>query len=472
MSASDSSSLTAQSQHDVLDEKPQHNAQPTDQPLRTQVPDEEKAQQTTDQPVGSDHDGEVQKQPPVHPMHPSQFPDGGAKAWLCVAGSAACFFCSFGWINAVGVFQNYYESGPLRDYSPSTVGWIVSTEVFFMLFMSPWVGLFFDNYGPRYLLLVGTFLHVFGLMMTSLSTEYYQFFLAQGVCSAIGASMIFGPGMTCISTWFLKKRGMAIGITAAGSSLGGVIFPIVVSRMIPETGFPWAMRTCAFIILGLMIFANFAVSSRVPPMKRKFELMAFVRPFTEVPFALVTTATFLFYYGMFVPFAFIVSDAVSHGMSLTLAEYLVSILNAGSVFGRTLPGIIGDKVGRYNTMTAFCTLTTILILAVWIPADTNAIFIAFAPLFGFASGAAIGLTPALIAQISEVKDIGTRTGAAFGISAIAALTGTPIGGALVVENHGKFLHAKIFAGVTCAVGCLFFIAARISLAGTSLKKKV
>ena len=211
-----------------------------DSQQRIPVQDAEKADGSLS---SNDHDDATAK-PQMNSMHPSQFPDGGAQAWLCVAGGSAALFCSFGWINAVGVFQNYYQTGPLREYTPSTVGWIVSTEVFFMLFMSPWVGLIFDNFGPRPLLLAGTFLHVFGLMMTSLATKYYQFFLAQSICSAIGASMIFGPGMTCVTTWFFKKRGMAIGLTAAGSSLGGVLFPIVVSRMIPRTGFPWAMRTC------------------------------------------------------------------------------------------------------------------------------------------------------------------------------------------------------------------------------------
>lgn len=58
----------------------------------------------------------------------------------------------------------------------------------------PFVGKLFDNYGPRYLLLAGTVLHVFGLMMASVSKEYYQFILSQGVCSPIGASMLFFPG--------------------------------------------------------------------------------------------------------------------------------------------------------------------------------------------------------------------------------------------------------------------------------------
>lgn len=74
----------------------------------------------------------------------------------------------------VGVFQAYYQEHQLSSYSPSTVAWISSLTVFFMFFFGPVIGKVYDNYGPRYLLLVGTFLEVFGLMMTSLCTEYYQ----------------------------------------------------------------------------------------------------------------------------------------------------------------------------------------------------------------------------------------------------------------------------------------------------------
>lgn len=56
------------------------------------------------------------------------------------------------------------------------------------------VGKLHDRYGPRYLILGGTILHVFGLMMASLSTEYYQILLSQGVLSSIGASALFQPG--------------------------------------------------------------------------------------------------------------------------------------------------------------------------------------------------------------------------------------------------------------------------------------
>ena len=63
------------------------------------------------------------------PMDPASFPDGGLQAWLAVSGAFCCLFCSFGWINAIGVFQAYYETGPLKTYSASTISWIPSLEV-------------------------------------------------------------------------------------------------------------------------------------------------------------------------------------------------------------------------------------------------------------------------------------------------------------------------------------------------------
>src|SRR4051812_19499111 len=96
-------------------------------------------------------------------------------------------YVSFGWINCIGIFQEYYQLNTLKQYTSSTVSWIPSMELFMMFLGGPIFGKVFDNYGPRYLLLFGTFFHVFGLMMTSLSTEYYQILLSQGVCSALGA---------------------------------------------------------------------------------------------------------------------------------------------------------------------------------------------------------------------------------------------------------------------------------------------
>ena len=94
----------------------------------------------------------------------------------------------------MGSFQQYYEVGPLKDYSSSTIAWIPSLQIFFLFALGPVVGIIFDNYGPRPLIIGGTLLHVFGLLMASLAKTYYQFILSQGVCSAIGVACLYSPG--------------------------------------------------------------------------------------------------------------------------------------------------------------------------------------------------------------------------------------------------------------------------------------
>jgi MFS family permease len=241
-------------------------------------------------------------QPAAGGINLADFPDGGLQANLALLGGWCCLFCSFGWINCIGIFQDYYQLNTLSQYSSSTVSWIPSMEVFVMFLGGPVFGKVFDNYGPWYLLIFGTFFHVFGLIMTSLSSQYYQFFLAQSVCSAIGASAVFYAATGSVSTCFFKRRATAFGITASGSSLGGVIFPIMVSKLIPKIGFPWTMRAAAFLILGMLLIANVTVKSRLTPNPRKLDILEFFRPLRDPAFLLMCMAGFMFFFGTFLPF--------------------------------------------------------------------------------------------------------------------------------------------------------------------------
>jgi MFS family permease len=194
----------------------------------------------------------------------------------------------------------------------------------------PVAGKLVDEFGPRIPILLGSFLHIFGLMMTSLSTKYYQILLAQGVCSGIGCSFLFYPTIAACGTWFLRHRALAFGIMVSGSSLGGVILPIMVNHLVREIGFGWAMRTVAFLFLLLLVIANLTIKSRLPPLKKPFHVMEFVTPFTEKPFFLLALSGFFVYLGGFLPFNFLIVEGQAQGMSPGLANYLVPILNAAS----------------------------------------------------------------------------------------------------------------------------------------------
>lgn len=103
----------------------------------------EAATVTDDKPAGQQQDVEkggaetsAKAAPPI--FDPRQNPDGGLQAWLCVLGAFCTLFCSFGWINTIAVFQNYYQTHQLKEYSPSTVSWIPSLETFMNFFLGPW----------------------------------------------------------------------------------------------------------------------------------------------------------------------------------------------------------------------------------------------------------------------------------------------------------------------------------------------
>jgi hypothetical protein len=63
----------------------------------------------------------------------SDYPEGGLSAWLVVIGAWFGLFCTFGLVTCVGVFLEYYQTGPLARYSASTISWITSLQVFFQV---------------------------------------------------------------------------------------------------------------------------------------------------------------------------------------------------------------------------------------------------------------------------------------------------------------------------------------------------
>ena len=145
-------------------------------------------------------------------------------------------------ISAFSVFQTYYESGELFETSSANISWIGAIQCFLLQLTGLIAGPVFDRGYLRLLLVTGSFMIVFGLMMLSLSTEYWQALLAQAFCVGIGAGLLFVPTVSLIPTWFNTHIGLAIGIASSGSSLGGVIYPVVLYRLISQVGFPWAVR--------------------------------------------------------------------------------------------------------------------------------------------------------------------------------------------------------------------------------------
>lgn len=145
-------------------------------------------------------------------------------------------------LHSFGVFEEYYLAHNLSNKTASDVAWINSIQYCFIFLPGGFTGRLFDMGFFKPLMLFGILLFVFCQMMTSLSTEYYQLILAQGLGCGLAFGIIFSLAVAVPAHWFFAKRGLAYGVVAAGSSIGGVIFPIMTQRLIPMIGFPWTMR--------------------------------------------------------------------------------------------------------------------------------------------------------------------------------------------------------------------------------------
>lgn len=144
------------------------------------------------------------------------------------------------------------------------------------------------------------------------------------------------------------------------------------------------------------------------------------------------------------------------------------------MIGRTVPTWAADRVGRYNTAIVFGFLTTVAVWGFWVPLRGSIPgIITFAALYGTFSGAVIALTPALVSQISEVHEVGVRTGTLYGLLGISTLFGNLSAGAIVDRSGGQFTGLKVFCGACIAVGAVFLVGTRASIQkGWNWKGKV
>ncbi|KAL2176748.1 major facilitator superfamily domain-containing protein [Thermothelomyces heterothallicus CBS 202.75] len=412
-------------------------------------------------------------------LHPSaattvDFPEGGLTAWLVVLGSFCAMLSLFGLINSAAVFESYFTTHQLAHKTSSEIGWIFSLYLFIVFFVGIQVGPVFDRFGARVLVAAGTGLIFLSLLLLSWCEEYYQIILTYSVLGGLGGALLNSPAYGAIAHFFNVRRGLATGIATTAGGVGGVVFPVLLRALLPGVGFAWSCRVLAFIMLGLAVPSNLFIKTRLTPAKgqdgrRKVQsVWPDFSVFTDARFAFASIGIFFMEWGLFVPLTYIVSYAVAHGQDATESYLLLSYLNAGSVLGRVLPGFLADRLGRFNVIIVTIALCVITVLALWLPAGSSqAMLIAYAVLFGIASGSNLGLVPVCLGQLCDHRRYGRLFSTAMMVASFGTLSSVPIGGAILDlgSSESAWRNLVIFAGVSyfVALGC--YTTARILGAG-------
>lgn len=296
--------------------------------------------------------------------------------------------------------------------------------------------------------------------------------MVYSVLNGLGGAFIVTPCMGSIGHFFLLRRGNATGIAMTSGSIGGVVFPLMLQKLLPALGFAWSTRILGFILAGLLGIANLVVRSRLPrkPMGSFMNVAPDLTVFKDPPFALVSLGIFLMEWGIFIPLSYIAPYVTSNGHSSAFGFQIIAMLNAGSFFGRWLAGMVADMIGRVNTLILSILTCTIACLALWLPAENStAMIIVFAVIFGFVSGSNLSLSPVCVGQMCKTEHYGRYFSTCWMFVAFGTLTALPIGGQILSVNGGSYTGLTIFAGLSYAAAAACLIAARVLKVGWKIK---
>lgn len=397
-------------------------------------------------------------------------PDGGAVAWTQVLCMHIVFFNTWGVANGYGVFQQYYLQ--ILGKSASSISWIGSVQVFFLFFIGVAAGRMTDVGHFVTTFYCGVFLQVLGLFMTSLATTYYQVFLAQAVCLGIGNGLTFCPALAVLSQYFKRNRAFSVGVAASGASLGGLVYPVLINRLIfhRNFGFPWTLRVMGFIMLATYLPCLVWLRPRLPP--HKTGPWIDTSAFRELPFVLFSMSFFFNFWGLYFAF-FYLSTFARDKIGITEPIFLILILNGVGIFGRIIPNIIADRwTGPLNAVV-IVSLAASLLVYCWAAVSSRGGLIAFTVIYGLLAAALQALFPATATTMTPVAHrTGTRVGMILCLVSFANLTGPAICGALIQSQGGEYIGAQMFAASSIFLGAMMAVAARIAKTGFVLKAKV
>ncbi|KAL1705753.1 major facilitator superfamily domain-containing protein [Schizophyllum commune] len=412
---------------------------------------------------------------------PIPSPPSRVSAFCTVAGAFLALLFSFGHLSAFGTFQAWYMDNQLRDLPSSTIAWIGSAQLFMFFTSGACIGHLCDAYGPSWLLLSGGLLTTFGILMASLSKGFYQFFLCQGVLFGLAAGLLFYPAMTSVSSCFTAYRATALGIVATGSSVGGVIFPIMLERLFSKIGFAWTLRIVGLFNAAGCLLAWLLVSSPAT-VKKEMRPIFDDTTFRDKKYVLLVAGSCLISFGLYTPPTYIVSFSESHGLYPGRANTTLAALNAASALGRLLPAYLADRAGNFNLLApaaALCGVACLVVagsvidtmpIASGACTPSLAYIMTFAAIYGFLSGAFISVVTPCVAQISPAGRVGARVGMLYSAISVPSLLAGPIAGALLHQANGSYTGMMLYAGLTILCGSILIVCARMQVERRLLAK--
>jgi MFS transporter, OFA family, oxalate/formate antiporter len=319
---------------------------------------------------------------------------------------------------------------------------------------TPFVGAMIDRLGPRALVLFGGVLTGLAWVINSYATSLPGFY-AGAIVGGLGVGAVYA---TCINNaikWFPDKRGLAVGLTAAGYGSGTILTVIPISRMIASAGYQSTFFTFGLIQgVVIVLFASFlrapiagaikyAASASVTQSRRDYTLAEALR--TPVFWVMLAMFTGTVTGGLMAvaQLSVIAEDLGVRNVEMNFVFFSMAALPFALMMNTIVNGIsrpvfgwLSDHIGREQVMFIAFSLEALGILALgWYGSNPWA-FIVLSGIVFFAWGEVYSLFSATAGDTFGTKNIGTIYGLLYCAKGIAALL-VPFGN-LLMEATGTW----------------------------------
>ena len=398
--------------------------------------------------------------------------------WVVVAAAFFVALVAYGVQYSFGIFID-----PLKadfGWSGELVGGAASLFMFSRGALAILTGRITDRHGPRIIVAIGGLFLGLGLILTSQSSTAWQLYLFYGLMGGFGLSVAYAPLMATVSRWFVSKRGLAIGIVAAGIGAGTAVMSPLAAHLVATYG--WRL---SYIIIGLLAFIIIIPGAfllrRSPEEKGllplgKAEAIAGDEENSNIAkkedsltsksagFSLKDAAhtrafwlllAIIIFWSTCIQMTMIyIYDHANTGLGIPweVAASFMIVIGISSIIGRLVMGAVSDRLGGKRTLVICLVLQALAMF--WLLGATDIwMLYLFAAVFGFAYGGCVPQLPVIAGEIFELKSIGEIVGFQMLGVAIGGAIGPVLGG-YVFDVTQSYYFAFMGSGISTIIALI------------------
>ena len=304
---------------------------------------------------------------------------------------------------AFGVFQEYYSRQPqFENNSNIAVIGACPTSIYFLgaPLSTPLVKKY--QRWQRHMVVVGWAMCVVSLIAASFASSVPGLIATQGVMYGVGFSLLYFPLLRMLDEWFVRRRGLAYGVLAAGGGFAGVGMPFLLQILLSKYGYQTTLRAVAIGLAVLVAPVVPLIKARLPTSSHSAFQMLDLSFLSQPLFYCFALSNLFQSFGYYIPSLFLPSFASALGLSGTIGAALLATNNFATVIGQVSFGYLSDRLNNILILVFILPfVSSVAAFTIWGFAHSLGALIAFSFVYGWFAGAFAILWPKFGSMFSE-----------------------------------------------------------------------